>query len=159
VRPDTARLLVLELVAAFPFPQIPEATTRLYVASLLDLDEAIAAEVVTSIIRTETRWPPLGLLLGSYRRLAMWRADEFATTHGLPAPERPPIPDEVYAWLDRQRVIVAGRQADREADADREARRALLVWQDTTPVDALPVLPQAPEVVPRRRRWRRGRRA
>jgi hypothetical protein len=152
VTPEQARLLVIELTAAFPYPQIPEPTTQLYVSVLTDLDAQVAAEVIRDIVRVETRWPPLGLVLAAYRRRLTWHGAQRAETHGLPEPgrERPPVPDEVYAWIERQRKVVAGRKAD------RERRRAPIVWQDTTPIEDVPVIRSGR---PRHRRWRRWRRA
>jgi hypothetical protein len=130
VTPEAAELLVASLAAAFPWPQPPEGTTLLYVNALLDLDERIAARVVKEIIATETRWPPLGLIQAAYRRAATWQARDVAETHGLPEPsDRPPLPDEVRAWVNRQ----LERAADRKRV--RQAARARLAWQDTTPLD------------------------
>jgi hypothetical protein len=132
VTPEAARRLVRQLASAFPFPQVPDATANLYYEELVKLDEATAAEVIAGIVQTETRWPSLALVLSAYRRRETWKAADFAETHGLPEPGRAPIPAEVVAWMERQRVIADERQAVREA---RQQRRERLVWQDTTPVD------------------------
>jgi hypothetical protein len=128
VKPEQARLLVIELVAAYPLAPISEATTELYAAALLDLDAEIAAQVVHGIVRTEQWFPTLGLLLGAYRRRLTWFGAERAETHGLPEPERPPIPDKVHAWFRE----FAARPPVRPVDPPR--RRFVLDVSENGPV-------------------------
>ena len=151
--PEAARRLVLQLTSAFAFPHVPDPTAELYFETLVGLDEQIAAEVIQGIVRTEERWPPLGLVLAAYRRRLTWYGDQRAKTHGLPEPrgsrppapgERPPVPDSARAWLERQRVVVADHQSEREV-AERRAIRALFVWQDTTDVAGISPPPRVDE--------------
>jgi hypothetical protein len=153
VTPDAARALVAHLTAAFPTQRAAAATVRLYEDGLLDLeDEKVAAEVIANIVRTEMRWPPLALIRADYRRLAIWRGAERAETHGLPEPERVPIPDDVKAWLDgfgigrpidpprrhTDEELAAAYALAKRQQAERERRRAELIEPTNEPPPASP---------------------
>lgn len=86
-----AKLLMAQLAAAFPFPQLPVATVALYVEKLeplLDVDAARAA--VDEAVDTLDRLPSVAWLLQRYRDHARRNAERRANERGLDEP--PPDP-------------------------------------------------------------------
>jgi hypothetical protein len=101
-----ARLLLAELLAAFPYPQPPKGTALLWEAELGKLaDEDAARDAVDALVSTCERWPTVRRLRDEYCAAVRRRAIANAETHGLPEP--PPDPDRAArarALLERLRL-------------------------------------------------------
>jgi hypothetical protein len=100
IRQDALELVEL-LVAAFPYPEPPEATLLLYLEELERLESAeTAREAIEELYRApETRYlPSIGQIHETYwrcQRDAAERQERGMSARGLPAGEYQPPPREV----------------------------------------------------------------
>jgi hypothetical protein len=90
VNREQAELRLAELVAAFPFPQIPRSTVLLWTAELGKLDDEAAADAVQAIVDISDRWPTIKAFRVEYAAAVRRRAREFAETHGVEEESRQP---------------------------------------------------------------------
>jgi hypothetical protein len=106
---EVARLLVAELVAAFPYPTPPASTIALYEGELTRLkNEDAARAAVAAVVRGARRFPPLAEVLEAYRREVRARAPTEADWRALAEEAREPIPQETVDWLAARGIDVAG---------------------------------------------------
>jgi hypothetical protein len=95
-------LLLVEQIDACYSPPMPDLMVRAWAAELARLDDREAAQqAVLTLVREMEQRPTLARFLEAYRMHARNRARQRAETHGLPEPERAPIPAETVAWLEQ----------------------------------------------------------
>jgi hypothetical protein len=102
MRREEADLLLAALLAAYPWPEVPEATRTLYRNELRQLGSAdIAREAVQLTIRNGRRWPSLAELLATYREALRRRQEEAARERGLEEEAEPRSPEHARLILKR----------------------------------------------------------
>jgi hypothetical protein len=121
MRHEQAEALVAVLLAAFPYPRVPDLTVELYCQRLAQLHDVDAAtEAVNAIADGEERWPTLKLILREYDTRAKRNRDRLAYERGLD--EGPPDPNALARVREIQAVI--------QRAIDERSRSAGLVKQD-----------------------------
>jgi hypothetical protein len=101
---ERARELVAQLAAAWPWPQMPDATIAIYPKALRPLNGDVADEALASLVHGSRRLPSIAEFEEAYRAKARLRIES------EPRGELPndPIPAEAVEWLRARGVPVDG---------------------------------------------------